>query len=180
MRLPQRWISKLQCLEFKKVDQEADPYSIANTIALNALVARAKSKGELLAHLKKRGVEDDVAQATIFRLQENGLINDSEFAKAWTQSRHTSKKLSKRIIAGELRTRGVDQSSIDEALDEIDDESEYRTAFSLGMKKYNTMSRLEPEVQIRRIQSLLQRKGFSFPTIARVIRELDVQSDELQ
>ena len=167
-------------LEYLKVDQEADPYSIANTIALNALVARAKSKGELLAHLKKRGVEDDIAQATIFRLQENGLINDSEFAKAWTQSRHTSKKLSKRIIAGELRTRGVDQSSIDEALDEIDDESEYRTAFSLGMKKYNTMSRLEPEVQIRRIQSLLQRKGFSFPTIARVIRELDVQSDELQ
>ncbi len=167
-------------LEYMKVDQEADPYSIANTIALNALVARAKSKGELLAHLKKRGVEDDVAQATIFRLQENGLINDEEFAKAWTQSRHTSKKLSKRIIAGELRTRGVDQSSIDQALDEIDDESEYRTAFSLGMKKYNTMSRLEPEVQIRRIQSLLQRKGFSFPTIARVIRELDVQSDELQ
>jgi regulatory protein len=167
-------------LEYVKVDQEADPYSMANTIALNALVARAKSKGELLAHLKKRGVEDDVAQATIFRLQENGLINDEEFAKAWTQSRHTSKKLSKRIIAGELRTRGVDQSSIDLALDEIDDESEYRTAFSLGMKKYNTMSRLEPEVQIRRIQSLLQRKGFSFPTIARVIRELDVQLDELQ
>jgi regulatory protein len=167
-------------LEYLKVDQEADPYSMANTIALNALVARAKSKGELLAHLKKRGVEDDVAQATIFRLQESGLINDEEFAKAWTQSRHTSKKLSKRIIAGELRTRGVDQSSIDQALDEIDDESEYRTAFSLGMKKYNTMSRLEPEVQIRRIQSLLQRKGFSFPTIARVIRELDVQSDELQ
>ena len=167
-------------LEYVKVDQEADPYSIANTIALNALVARPKSKGELLAHLKKRGVEDDVAQATIFRLQESGLINDEEFAQAWTQSRHTSKKLSKRIIAGELRTRGVDQSSIDQALDEIDDESEYRTAFSLGMKKYNTMSRLEPEVQIRRIQSLLQRKGFSFPTIARVIRELDVQSDELQ
>ena len=167
-------------LEFNKVDHEADPYSIANTIALNALVARAKSKGELLAHLKKRGIEDDVAQATIFRLQEKGLINDSEFAKAWTQSRHTSKKLSKRIIAGELRTRGVDKFSIDQALDEIDDESEYRTAFSLGMKKYNTMSRLEPEVQIRRIQSLLQRKGFSFSTIARVIRELDVQSDELQ
>ncbi len=165
-------------LEYVKVDQEADPYSIANTIALNALVARAKSKGELLAHLKKRGVEDDVAQATIFRLQESGLINDAEFAKAWTQSRHTSKKLSKRIIAGELRTRGVDQSSIDEALDEIDDESEYRTAFSLGMKKYNTMSRLEPEVQIRRIQSLLQRKGFGFGVIGRVIRELDIHSGE--
>ena len=167
-------------LKYNSVDQEADPYSIANTIALNALVARAKSKGELLAHLKTRGVEDDVAQATIFRLQEKGLIDDAEFAKAWTQSRHTAKKLSKRIIASELRTRGVDQQSIDEAVDEIDDESEYRTAFSLAMRKYSTMSRLEPGVQVRRVQSLLQRKGFSFSTIARVIRELGVQSDELQ
>ena len=133
-----------------------------------------------MAHLKKRGVEDEVAQATIYKLTKNGLINDSEFAKAWTQSRHNAKKLSKRIIASELRTRGVDQNSIDEALDEIDDESEYRTAFSLAMKKYSTMSRFEPEVQIRRIQSLLQRKGFGFGTIGRVIRELDIHSSELQ
>jgi regulatory protein len=142
------------------------------------LVARAKSKGELLAHLKKRGVEDEVASATIYKLTQNGLINDVEFAKEWTQSRHNAKKLSKRIIAGELRTRGVDQSAIDEALDEIDDESEYRMAFSLAMKKYSTMSRLEPEVQIRRIQSLLQRKGFGFGVIGRVIRELDIHSGE--
>ena len=142
------------------------------------MVARAKSKGELLAHLKKRGVEDEVANATIYKLTQNGLINDTEFAIAWTQSRHNAKKLSKRIIAGELRTRGVDQSAIDEALDEIDDESEYRTAFSLAMKKYSTMSRMEPEVQIRRIQSLLQRKGFGFGVIGRVIRELDIHSGE--
>jgi regulatory protein len=108
------------------------------------------------------------------------LINDAEFAKAWTQSRHNAKKISKRIIASELRTRGVDQNSIDEALDEIDDESEYRTAFALGMRKYSTVSRLDSEVQIRRIQSLLQRKGFSFSVISRVIRELGVRSDEPQ
>jgi regulatory protein len=66
------------------------------------------------------------------------------------------------------------QSAIDEALDEIDDESEYRSAFDLAFKKYNTMSRLEPEVQIRRIQSLLQRKGFGFSLINRVLRELDL------
>ncbi len=159
-------------LEYLKV--EGDPYSAAYTIGLNALVARAKSKGELAAHLKKRGVEDDVAAATLFRLQEAGLINDEEFAKAWTQSRHSAKKISKRVIASELRTRGVDQNSIDAALDEIDDESEYRTAFELAMRKYNTMSRLESDVQIRRIQSLLQRKGFSFAVIGRVLKELGI------
>ena len=36
------------------------------------------------------------------------------------------------------------------------------------------MSRLEPDVQIRRIQSLLQRKGFGFSVISRVLRELDL------
>ncbi|CAB4714797.1 unannotated protein [freshwater metagenome] len=51
-------------------------------------------------------------------------------------------------------------------------------AFSLAMKKYSTMSRLEAEVQIRRIQSLLQRKGFGFGVIGRVIRELDIHSSE--
>jgi len=70
--------------------------------------------------------------------------------------------------------RGVDQNSIDAALDEIDDESEYRTAFELAMRKYNTMSRLESDVQIRRIQSLLQRKGFSFGVIGRVLKELGI------
>jgi regulatory protein len=136
-------------------------------------VARAKSKGELLAHLKTRGVEDDIAQAVVFRLQETGLINDREFASAWATSRHSHKKLSKRIIAGELRQKGVTQEQIDEALDGIDDESEYRVAFDLGFK-YNTMSRLEPDVQIRRIQSLLARKGFNFTIISRVLRELDL------
>ncbi len=138
------------------------------------MVTRAKSKGELLAHLKTRGIEEDVAAATIFRLQEAGLVNDTEFARAWANSRHSHKKLSKRSIAGELRQKGVVQESIDQALDEIDDESEYRAAFDLAFKKYNTMSRLEPEVQVRRIQSLLGRKGFSFSTIGRVLKELDL------
>jgi regulatory protein len=48
------------------------------------------------------------------------------------------------------------------------------------MRKYSTVSRLDSEVQIRRIQSLLQRKGFSFSVISRVIRELGVRSDEPQ
>ena len=138
-------------------------------------MTRAKSKGELLAHLKTRGIEDDVAHAVIFRLQEAGLINDREFATAWATSRHSHKKLSKRIIASELRQKGLLQEEIDEALSAIDETSEYQAAFDVAFKKFNTMSRLEPEVQIRRIQSLLARKGFSFSIIAQVLRELQLQ-----
>lgn len=138
------------------------------------MVARAKSKGELLTHLKARGVEDQVAQATIYRLQEAGLVDDQEFAIAWATSRHNHKKISKRVIATELRQKGVTQEEINTALESIDDDAEYQSAFELAMKKYATMSRLEPDVQIRRIQSLLQRKGFGFQIISRVVRELGI------
>lgn len=159
------------------MESSSDPYETAYAIALNALVARAKSKGELLAHLKARGVEDQVAQATIYRLQETGLVNDQEFAIAWATSRHEHKKISKRIIATELRQKGVEQEQILEALESIDDGAEYQSAFSLAMKKYSTMSRLESDVQIRRIQSLLQRKGFAFPVISQVIRDLGIGTE---
>jgi regulatory protein len=36
------------------------------------------------------------------------------------------------------------------------------------------MSRLAPDVQVRRIQSLLARKGFNFAIISRVLKELDL------
>ena len=137
-------------------------------------MARAKSKGELVAHLKKRGIEDDVAAATVYRLQEAGLINDEEFARAWTQSRHRAKKLSKRIIAGELRQKGVSQELIDGALDEIDSEEEFNTALLLAERKLSSLARFDQETQLRRIQSLLGRKGFSFDVISRVARELAI------
>ncbi len=119
-----------------------------------------------------------MAQATIYRLQEAGLVNDQEFALAWATSRHNHKKISKRVIASELRQKGVTQEEINHAIDSIDDDAEYQSAFELAMKKYATMSRLESDVQIRRIQSLLQRKGFGFPVITRVIRELGINSFE--
>lgn len=110
-------------------------------------------------------------------MQEAGLVNDEEFALAWATSRHNHKKISKRVIASELRQKGVTQEEINQAIDSIDDDAEYQSAFELAMKKYATMSRLESDTQIRRIQSLLQRKGFGFPIITRVIRELGIGAD---
>ena len=81
------------------VEVESDPYSVAQTIALMALGRRAKSRGELFSLLKKRGIEEEVANAVLFRLQEQGFINDHEFARYWCESRQRTKKVSKRIIA---------------------------------------------------------------------------------
>jgi len=142
------------------------------SIALYALAPRAKSRDELFKQLLKRGVDSEIANSVLDSLELQGLLNDLEFAKLWSESRQRAKKLSKRVIAGELRSKGVSQDIINEVIDDIDDESEYSQAFSLAQRKYNAISHLDPEVIYRRISGLLMRKGYSHGVCARIMREL--------
>lgn len=142
------------------------------SIALFALAPRAKSRDELLKQLLKRGVESDTANSVLDSLELQGLLNDLEFAKLWSESRQRAKKLSKRVIAGELRAKGVSQDIINEVIEAIDDEAEYRQAFLLAERKYNSISHLDPEVIYRRISGLLARKGYGHGVCAKIMREL--------
>ena len=88
----------------KSQEVVTDPYSEAMSIALYALAPRAKSRDELHKQLLKRGADSDIANAVLDSLELQGLLNDLEFAKLWSESRQRAKKLSKRVFAGELRT----------------------------------------------------------------------------
>jgi len=142
------------------------------SIALFALAPRAKSRDELLKQLLKRGFESETANSVLDSLELQGLLNDLEFAKLWSESRQRAKKLSKRVIAGELRAKGVSQDIINEVIEAIDDEAEYRQAFLLAERKYNSISHLDPEVIYRRISGLLARKGYGHGVCVKIMREL--------
>lgn len=156
------------------MNEGSDPYSLAQTIALVALAPRAKSRGELFAHLKKRGIADDIANAVLYRLQEQGLVNDEEFARAWVESRQRTKKLSKRVIASELRGKGVDDEIIATLTSEIDDRLEYSIALDLALRKFRPISHLDSELIRRRIHGALARRGFSMGLISEVMREIGI------
>jgi regulatory protein len=169
MKQPLRLISK-KLINNKEI--EADPYSFALTTAHYALAPRAKSRAELHAHLKKRGVEDEIAAAVLDELELQGLLNDLEFAQIWSESRQRQKKLSKRSIGQELKFKGVSQDIIDETLENIDDEDEYKMAMTLAERKYRSCSHLDHDVVYRRVHGLLSRKGFSHSISGRIMREL--------
>jgi regulatory protein len=156
----------------KNQEVEADPYSFALTTAHYALAPRAKSRAELHAHLKKRGVEDEIAIAVLDELELQGLLNDLEFARIWSESRQRQKKLSKRSIGQELKFKGISQDLIEEVLEDIDDEEEYKMAFTLAERKFRSCSHLGDDVIYRRVHGLLSRKGFSHSITGRIIREL--------
>lgn len=144
----------------------------AQTICLNALSVRAKSRGELRAHLGRRGIPADVATEVLDRLERSKLINDLDFARAWSKSRLSSKKLSKRVLARELRRKEVSDENIALALDEISSDDEYEAALQLGERKARSLQSYAEDVRVRRITSALARKGYNYGIISRVLKEV--------
>ena len=155
-----------------KPDVAADPYSDAMSMALYALAPRAKSRAELHAQLLKRGVEAEVSSNVLDSLELQGLLNDLEFAKIWSESRRRQKKLSSGVIIQELRTKGVAQDIIDEVMQESDPDEEYAMAYALAERKYRSCAHLDEMVIYRRVHSLLARKGFSHQVTTRILKEL--------
>ncbi len=153
---------------------ESDPYSIAHSIALMALGRRAKSKGELLTLLKKRGIEEEIAHAVLFRLQEQGVVNDYEFARYWSESRQRTKKVSRRIIISELRGKGISNEVIDWVTSDITEDDEFSNAMKFAERKVVALRRLENEVAYRRLHGALSRRGFSSSIVLRVLSELGI------
>ena len=124
-----------------KPDVAADPYSDAMSMALYALAPRAKSRAELHTQLLKRGVEAEVSSNVLDSLELQGLLNDLEFAKIWSESRRRQKKLSSGVIIQELRTKGVAQDIIDEVMQESDPDEEYAMAYALAEHEHTHLCR---------------------------------------
>jgi regulatory protein len=159
------------------MDFEPDPYSVATKIAVDALSRRARSRGELAEILRKKLVPEEVAERLLDRLVAQKLLDDSAFAHEWSQLRHRSKGLSRRVLAQELRKKAIAPEVIDHALAGITREDEVIAARNLVAKKLRSLTRFSGDVQYRRVHSLLARKGYSASVITEAIRaELAIAS----
>jgi regulatory protein len=124
--------------------------------------------------LKKRGTPEEIANAVLYRLQEQGFVNDYEFARYWSESRQRTKKVARRIIVGELRSKGISDEIIDWVISDITDENEFENAMKFAERKVRSYQRLEGDVAYRRLHGALARRGFNGSVITRVISELGI------
>jgi regulatory protein len=109
--------------EFAAPDPETragDPETQARQICLRLLTVEPRTRAQLAQVLHRRGVPAEAAEAVLSRFTEVGLIDDAAFARAWVESRHHSRGLSRRSLSAELRRRGVDSEEIREAVDTLD------------------------------------------------------------
>ena len=96
---------------------------------LNAKLARfcayqERSKGEVLQKLAQLGADQKQSDKVLKWLADEKYIDDARFAAAYARGKFRSNNWGKIAIAHGLRQRGIGQSMIERALEEIP-ESEY-------------------------------------------------------
>lgn len=154
-------------------EQSADltPEAVARLICLRLLATAPRTRAQLADAMRRRHVPGDVAERVLRRLVEERLVDDPTFAKAWVESRHHGRGLSRRSLSAELRKRGVDGDDIDEAVETLDPEQETETARRLTERKLAATRGQPAQARVRRVAGMLARKGYSPSLAFRLIRE---------
>ena len=137
----------------------------ARTLCLRLLTARSRTRAELHGQLAKRGYPEDISASVLDRLAAVGLVDDADFAEQWVQSRRAHAGKSKRALAAELRTKGVDNDVITTALAGIDAEAERDRAEQLVRAKLRRETLSDEARATRRLVGMLARRGYS-PNLA--------------
>ena len=154
-----------------KARDAQDPEARARQICLRLLTAAPRTRAQLAQAMRRGGVPAEAAEAILVRFADAGLIDDAAFARAWVESRHHSRGLSKRSLSAELRRNGVQNEEIREAVDALDPEQEVATARRLVERKMASTRGRPPETRVRQAAGMLARKGYPPGLAFRLIRE---------
>ena len=150
---------------------DADPESVARAIVLRQLTMAPRSRAQLAQKLAEHGTPTEVADHVLDRMEQVGLVDDEAFAEGWVRSRRETRGLSRRALAHELRTKGIDDDTARASLELVDDDAEAATARELVRRRLPSVRGLPAERQVNRLVGMLARKGYSSGLAFRVVRE---------
>ena len=137
---------------------------------------RMRTTSEVDKHLTKKGIEPQVIGQVIERLNENGLLNDEGFAKMWIENRSEFRPRSQRLLALELRRKGINSETIQNVIERTPPEDEL--AYLAAKKRIRRYEHLEWQDFQRKLGSHLARRGFSYSTIKPVVYKVWTEKNQ--
>ena len=137
---------------------------------------RMRTTSEVDKHLTKKGIEPQVIGQVIERLNENGLLNDEGFAKMWIENRSEFRPRSQRLLALELRRKGINSETIQNVIERTPPEDEL--AYLAAKKRIRRYENLEWQDFQRKLVSHLARRGFSYSTIKPVVYKVWTEKNQ--
>jgi regulatory protein len=151
--------------------------TLAQEAALRLLSYRRRSEHEILLKLREKEFPPAVIQQVIGKLQDSGLLNDLEYAKAYIHDRQLKKPTGTRLLEQELRLRGVLLPVVREAIGQSFSGEEQlalaHKAASQALKRHSlTRTRTDPAKQRQKVAGALSRRGFPWDVIHKVLKQI--------
>jgi len=170
-RIVAAWLKVGQELSEEKIEQllaeEAKERAFQQAILF--LSYRARSESEIRRNLRKHEIPEAVIEETLERLRQGGLANDKEFASAWVENRYTFRPRSRRMMALELRQKGLDEEAIRSAMENVDDEA---SAYEAAQRRAARFKGMEWNDFRKKLSEFLARRGFSYSVITPVVTRI--------
>ncbi len=129
-------------------------------VVMHRLNTAPRSRGELTKYLLAKEFDARLIEKVLERVASMGYIDDAQYAQDWVRSRQRSRGLAPGVLKRELINKDIDVELIEAALEQLTSEETQERAYQLAAKKYRSLHSVEPSVAIRRLASLLQRKGY--------------------
>lgn len=170
-RITAGWLYIGQELSDAKISQlqAEDDREVAFQRALHFLEYRQRALSEVRRNLEKHKTPEDVIDDVLERLKSSGYIDDTRFAQAWIENRSAFRPRSKRALTVELRQRGLDQETIQNALEDLDEAQEETLAYQAAQKQLRKLAEADlPEFR-RKLGNFLARRGFGYGVIRTVV-----------
>ena len=112
----------------------------------------------------KSGVAPEITKRVFDRLVEKKYVDDKKFAYFWIENRFISKGISRRKLVSELKLKGVDDSIINQILDESErsDSDEIKKIITKKKSHYTDEKKLF---------AYLARQGFGYEEIKKALTD---------
>jgi regulatory protein len=151
--------------------------------AVGALGRQMRTVAELKRLLRRR-VEaeteygDTLVELVIRRLKDQGYLNDTKYAAAYSSLRRDNQKFGRRRVITDLKAKGVHGEVIDKAIaSAYEDVNEEKQAREYLRRK--RLQKPKDRKQAARIFRQLMRAGFGSKTIFTILKKWDVDEETL-
>lgn len=157
--------------QLQKIQKRAE-IGNAHDKALNYINMRRRSVKEIRDYLRRKEFEPSVIREVVHKLLSVDLLNDEEFARAWVRDRLLLKPRSNQALRAELMVKGIERSTIDLVLNDMEEGSE-RAALQESLKRKLRQSKYADGANRDKLIAALAREGYRYGDITTCLQQED-------
>lgn len=171
-RIVAAWLQVGQNLTDEQISKliSEDQDEVAYQRAIKLITYRDRSIAEIRQSLHQNQIPEEIIENVINRLGENGLLDDKRFANLWIENRNEFRPRSHRMLALELRKKGISEDIISQVLENTTADEEL--AHKAAQKQIRRYMTLEWQDFRRKLGSFLARRGFSYETVDLTVHQI--------